>query len=95
MAETVALSAPEGDRAGQAIGEVLDAMAQGEDVPITVRRVESGEVAGLVDSGEAGVGVVDTPTWCTLEDERFFSHRGYSRTGGRHGRQAGVVALLP
>lgn len=44
---------------------------------------------------EAGVDVVDTPTWCTLEDERFFSHRGYSRTGGRHGRQAGVVALLP
>lgn len=56
--ETVALSAPEDDQAGQALGEVLEGMAQGGEVPITVRRVEAGEVADLVDAGEVGVGVI-------------------------------------
>ncbi len=45
--------------------------------------------------GAAGVRVVETPSWCTLEDDRFFSHRGWGRTGARHGRQAGVVVLEP
>ncbi len=45
--------------------------------------------------GSIGVRVVETPSWCTLEDDRFFSHRGWGRTGARHGRQAGVVVLEP
>lgn len=43
----------------------------------------------------AGVRTVDTPAWCTLEEDRFFSHRGWGRTGLRHGRQAGLVVLEP
>lgn len=55
---TVAVAAPEGDRAGQALTDVLEGMAQGGQVPLTVRRAEAGQVAGLVDSGLVGVGVV-------------------------------------
>lgn len=43
----------------------------------------------------AGVRTVENPTWCTLEEDRFFSHRGWGRTGDRHGRQAGLVVLEP
>ena len=43
----------------------------------------------------AGVRSVTDPGWCTLEDERYFSHRGWGRTGERHGRQAGLVVLGP
>lgn len=39
--------------------------------------------------GHLGVGLVDTPAWCTFEDQRFFSYRREGRTG----RFAGVVSL--
>lgn len=55
---TVAISVPEGDGAGQALRGALNGMADGGEVPVTVREVGPDEVAGLVDSGEAGVGVV-------------------------------------
>lgn len=55
---TVALSVPEGDGAGQAIRGALTGLAEGGEVPVTVREVSAQEVATLVDTGEAGTGVV-------------------------------------
>ena len=55
---TVAVSAPEGDEAAQALVDVLEGIGAGGEVPVTVRRAPADEVVGLVDSGEVGVGVV-------------------------------------
>ncbi|MFF2623418.1 polyphenol oxidase family protein [Oerskovia jenensis] len=50
--------------------------------------------AGVVDElRAAGVREITTTDVCTLEDERFYSHRLASRDGLTTGRFAGVVAL--
>lgn len=54
---TVAVAAPEGDDAAAVVVATLEALP-GEGLPVTVRPVSAGEVAGLVDSGEVGVGAV-------------------------------------
>lgn len=51
--------------------------------------------AGVVaDLSAAGVGEILTTDVCTLEDERFYSHRSATRRGLVTGRFAGVVALV-
>lgn len=50
----------------------------------------AGVVADLEDAGVASVRRVPV---CTLEDERFFSHRRATRQGTTTGRFAGLVAL--
>lgn len=55
---TVALAAPDDDRAASSLRQTLEGVAAGGDVPLTVRSVEPAEVEELVTSGEAGVGVV-------------------------------------
>ncbi|WP_395410310.1 laccase domain-containing protein [Cellulosimicrobium funkei] len=50
----------------------------------------AGVVADLVAAGVADV--VRVPA-CTIEDERFFSHRRAARRGTTTGRFAGLVAL--
>ncbi|KGM09212.1 laccase [Cellulomonas bogoriensis 69B4 = DSM 16987] len=51
--------------------------------------------AGVCSQLEAaGVGSVTALGCCTIEDQRWFSHRGTSR-GGPQGRFAGVVRCLP
>src|SRR5690606_5681250 len=57
-AQAVALSVPDGDRAGEAVADVLEGLGEGGQVPVTVRRAEADEVGELVASGAAGVGVV-------------------------------------
>lgn len=54
---TVAISAPEDDPAAQAVVQVLEGVS-GQGLDVSVQRVGAQEVEGLVDSGEAGVGVV-------------------------------------
>ncbi|MFC8921567.1 polyphenol oxidase family protein [Cellulosimicrobium sp. NPDC057127] len=50
--------------------------------------------AGVVaDLDACGVGEVRRTGVCTLEDERFFSHRRAARAGTTTGRFAGIVAL--
>ncbi|MEK8224912.1 laccase domain-containing protein [Oerskovia sp. M15] len=51
--------------------------------------------AGVVaDLQAAGVGEISATDICTLEDERYFSHRVAARNGVTTGRLAGVVALV-
>jgi YfiH family protein len=51
--------------------------------------------AGVVaDLGSAGVTSVHRVEACTIEDERFFSHRRAVRHGTTTGRFAGLVALV-
>lgn len=45
------------------------------------------------DLAAAGVGDVHRTDVCTLEDDRFFSHRRAARSGTTTGRFAGLVAL--
>ncbi|MBD5788089.1 laccase domain-containing protein [Cellulosimicrobium terreum] len=53
------------------------------------------DLAAGVESDLVACGVLDVRrvASCTIEDERFFSHRRATRVGQRTGRFAGVVAL--
>lgn len=55
---TVGVSVPQDGGAARAVTGVLDGLAAGDEVPVTVRSVGAEEVAGLVDDGEVDVGVV-------------------------------------
>lgn len=54
---TVAVSAPDGDESAAAVVGTLEALPE-QGLAVTVLPVSAGEVAGLVDSGEVGVGAV-------------------------------------
>ena len=54
---TVAVSAPDGDESAAVVVGTLEALPE-QGLPVTVLPVSAGEVAGLVDSGEVGVGAV-------------------------------------
>lgn len=49
------------------------------------------DLPGIAAQELQALGVqVQTTAWCTLEDQRFFSHRSADRAGGRH---AGIITL--
>jgi ABC-2 type transport system permease protein len=54
---TVAVAAPDGDESAAVVVGTLEALPE-QGLPVTVLPVSAGEVAGLVDSGEVGVGAV-------------------------------------
>ncbi len=55
---TVAVSAPAGDQLAAVVPQVLGEV---EGVPVTVREVQPQDVKALVESGEAGIGIVLPP----------------------------------